>query len=110
MAPFDVILAKVRVGESYKKRFCIVVEVLPDGSVRVFPCSSSFDLCSEGWDFEIHRHLPEFAATGFTRSSYVIEGDMQLVPPEGIGPRKGNLTGELARRFAEWAGIPGPPA
>ena len=110
MAPYDVILAKVSVGESFKIRWCVVVEALPDGSVRVFPCSSEFDLCRERMDFEIDRDLPEFAATGFTRSSYVIEGDMLLVPPERIGPHRGSLTGELGRRFARWAGTPDPSA
>ncbi len=106
LAPFDVILAKVHVGESFKKRFCVVAEALPGGSVRVFPCSASFDLCRDGVDFEIHEHLAEFPATRLARSSYVIEGDMQIVPPEGIAKRKpGHLTGDLQARFARWAGM-----
>ena len=106
MAPYDVILAKVRVGESFKPRFCVVVEAFPDGSVRVFPCSASFDLCRDGVDFEMHDYLHEFPATGLARSSYVIEGDMQIVPPERISKRKpGRLTGDLQARFARWAGM-----
>ncbi len=105
MDPLDVILAKVRVGVSFKRRFCVVVEALPDGSVRVFPCSSNFEYCKERIDFEIHDYLPEFGATGFVRSSYVIEGDMQLIPPEHIRNKRGRLTGELAARFADWVGL-----
>jgi hypothetical protein len=106
VAPFDVILAEVRVGESFKKRFCVVVEVLPDDSVRVFPCSASFELCRDGVDFEMHDYLHEFPATRLPRSSYVIEGDMQVVPPERISRRKaGRLTGDLQVRFARWAGM-----
>ena len=106
MAPFDVIVAKVRVGESYKRRFCVVVEVLPDGSVRVLPCSSSFEYCRDGIDFEIHDYLQEFPATRLPRSSYVIEGDMQIVPPERVSKRKpGKLTGGLLRKFVRWAGM-----
>jgi hypothetical protein len=106
VAPFDVIIAKVRVGESHKKRFCVVVEVLPDGSVRVFPCSSSFEYCKDRIDFEIDEHLEEFPATRLAESSYVIEGDMQIVPPDHIGGRKpGRLTGDLLRRFIMWAGM-----
>ncbi|MHC5054285.1 MAG: hypothetical protein ACYTKD_06165 [Planctomycetota bacterium] len=105
MAPFDVILAKVRVGESFKPRFCVVLEALPDGSVRILPCSSSFEQCRDGVDFEIHDYLDEFPATGFVRSSYVIEDDMQLVSPDRIGKRRGSLTGDLRQRFAVWAGV-----
>jgi len=105
VAPFDVILAKVRVGESFKVRFCVVLESLPDGSARVLPCSSSFEHCTDGVDFEIHDYCDEFPATGFARSSYVIEGDMQLVPPDRLGKLRGSLTGSIRERFAEWAGM-----
>ena len=105
MAPFDVILAKVRVGLSFKIRFCVVLEAVRDGSALILPCSSTFEKCRDGVDFEIHDYLEEFPATGFVRSSYVIEGDMQLVPPDRIGKRRGSLTGDLRRRFALWAGI-----
>ncbi len=106
MAPFDVILAKLLVGKSHKKRFCIVVELLSDGSVRVLPCSSSFEYCRDGVDFEIHDYLREFPATRLARSSYVIEGDMQIVPAECISKRKpGKLTGDLRRKFIDWAGM-----
>ena len=92
-------------GESFKVRFCVVLEALPDGSVRILPCSSTFEQCRDGVDFEIHDYLDEFPATGFVRSSYVIEGDMQLVPPDRIGKRRGSLTGDLRGRFAAWAGM-----
>jgi hypothetical protein len=91
VAPFDVILAKVRVGESFKVRFCVVLEALPDGSVLILPCSSTFEQCRADVDFEVHDYLEEFPATGFVRSSYVIEGDMQLVPPRPHRQAQGEL-------------------
>ena len=108
MSPFDVILAKVRVGESFYARWCVVLEALPDGSARILPCSTKFEKCRTGVDFEIHDYLADFRHAGLTESSYVIEHDMQIVPPEHIRKVKGRLTGELARRFADWAGVPPP--
>lgn len=109
MLPFDVILAKVRVGEVAYPRWCVVLEMLPDGRVKVLPCSTKFYLCRSGVDFEIHDYLPEFKKTGLPESSYVIEGDIQIIGPAQFKKkRKGCLTGELARRFAEWAGMPPP--
>jgi len=106
VSPFDVILAKVRIGESAYPGWCVVLEVLPDGSARILPCSTKFEMCRTGVDFEIHDYLSDFRHTGLTGSSYVIERDMQIVPPERMGKVKGRLTGELARRFADWAGMP----
>ncbi len=72
------------------------------------PCSTKFEKCRTGVDFEIHDYLPDFLRTGLTESSYVIEWDIQAVPPERIKKVKGRLTGDLARRFADWAGMAPP--
>ena len=56
------ILAKVRVGESFKVRFCVVLESLPDGSALIFPCSSTFEQCRSDLDFEVHDYLEELGA------------------------------------------------
>lgn len=108
MLPFDVILAKVLVGVAEYPRWCVVLETLVDGSVDVLPCSTKFEYCRTGVDFEIHDYLPEFKQTGLSESSYVIETDIQRIGPERIRKIKGRLTGDLARRFAEWAGMPPP--
>ncbi len=108
MAPFDVILAKARVGEAGYARWCVVLEARADGAVLVLPCSTKFEYCRTGVDFEIHDYLPDFAETGLAESSYVIETDIQVVPSERIKKVKGRLTGDLARRFADWAGMAPP--
>ena len=83
----------------------------PDPTVARWSCRApqlKFEKCRTGVDFEIHDYLAEFRHTGLTESSNVIEHDMQIVPPERIRKTKGRLTGELARRFADWAGMPPP--
>jgi hypothetical protein len=108
VAPFDVILAKVRLGKAAYARWCIVLEVRPDGGALVLPCSTKFQYCHAGIDFEIHDYLEGFKDTGLDESSYVIETDIQGVSPANVKKVKGRLTGDLARRFADWAGVPPP--
>lgn len=98
----------MRVGEAAYPRWCVVLEVEPDGSAIVLPCSTKFELIRDGMDFEIQSCDADFRHTGLMESSCVIETDAQRIHPPDIGKVKGRLTGDLARRFARWAGIPDP--
>ena len=73
MTNLDVVLAKVRVGESDDYRPCIVVSTEPARFVTLALCSSQLDLYRAGVDFLIRDYDPDFAATGLKRTSYVID-------------------------------------
>ena len=105
MTILDVVLAKVRIGESDDYRPCIVVAAEAAPFVTLALCSSQLDLYRPGVDFLIRGDDPDFAATGLARTSYVI--DRPLVRVEAKTARKtyGRLEGALAEDFKEWAGL-----
>lgn len=104
VAPYDVVLAAVVVGESHDPRRCIVLRVRPDGVV-VLPCSAQLDLIDENRDFLIRDDRPEFGETGFKKTSYVMHRDPAFVEEPFIKKHYGSLTGDLLREFKDWYGI-----
>ncbi len=104
VAPYDIVLAAVAVGESDDPRRCIVLRVKPDG-VIVLPCSAQLDLIDENRDFLVRDDRPEFRETGFTKTSYVMNRDPAFVEQSLVKKRYGSLTGDLLREFKDWYGI-----
>ena len=104
LAPYDVVLAAVAVGESHDPWRCIVLRVRPDG-VTVLPCSAQLDLIDERRDFLVRDDRPEFKETGFTKTSYVMDRDPAFVEQSLVRKRYGSLTGDLLREFKGWYGI-----
>lgn len=105
MTILDVVLAKVRVGESDDYRPCIVVATEAAPFVTLALCSSQLDLYSAGVDFLIRDDDPDFAATGLNRTSYVIDRRFVRVDAKVARKTYGCLEGALAERFKEWAGL-----
>lgn len=105
LAPLDVVLAKVRRGESDYPCRCIVITIRSD-AVVLAPCSSNFDLFQDGRDFPIYDDDPDFKATLLDRSTYVIaDEETPWVERELVRKQYGRVTGNLARRFCDWYGI-----
>ena len=104
LAPLDVVLAKVRRGESDYPCRCIVIKVCRD-AVVLAPCSSKCDLHRDGRDFPMYDYDPDFKATLLDGSTYVIaDEETPWVERELVRKQYGRLTGDLARRFREWYG------
>ena len=56
--------------------------------------------------FELNERDPDFAATGLDHTSYVYDGDpFSRIAIEKFGTRKGELRGELLRKFREASGL-----
>ncbi len=105
MTVLDVVLAKVRVGESDDYRPCVVDSAEAAPSIVLAPCSSQLDLYRAGVDFLIRDDDPDFAATGLNRTSYVIDRPFVRVDAKVVRKTYGCLEGALAERFKEWAGL-----
>ena len=105
VSPLDVVLSRIRVGEVSNPRPCVVLEVDANDMVSLMPCSTSFDLYRHVQDFPIYEDDPDFAATGLSRSSYVIGEGVDQVHISQVRKRYGRLTGDLASGFRTWAGI-----
>ena len=105
MTVLDVVLAKVRVGESDDYRPCVVVSTEPAPFVTLALCSSQLDLYGAGVDFPIRDDDPGFGATGLRRTSYVIDRPFVRVEAKVVRKTYGRLEGALGERFKEWAGL-----
>jgi len=102
LAPLDIVLAGVRVGECNDPRRCVVIGVRPPAEYLILPCSAQLDLYREGADFLISSDHPDFPATGLKKTSYVMDVEAQLIEEERIQKRYGHLRGLLAAAFEEW--------
>lgn len=105
MTVLDVVLARVRVGESDDYRPCVVVSTEPAPFVALALCSSQLDLYHAGVDFLIRDDDPGFGPTGLSRTSYVIDRPLVRVEARVIRKAYGRLEGALGERFKEWAGL-----
>ena len=73
--------------------------------------SSEFSLCREGKDFPIRKEdedVAEFSATGLTKSSYLIDSEVEFDVPLAnfSGKYRGRISGNLKLRIEDWWGEP----
>lgn len=101
----SVVLAGVPVGECTDPRRCIVVGIQEPSHWILVPCSAQLDLHRPRVDFLIPEDHADFAATGFQRTSYAIEGPLVRVRKEQVRKVYGRLEGELADAFKAWMGL-----
>ena len=63
---------------------------------------SSSELYRPGLHFLIPKEHPNFPATGLTKTSFVLGGQIRDLPIEELDERLGRLEGELAKEFDKW--------
>jgi mRNA-degrading endonuclease toxin of MazEF toxin-antitoxin module len=109
-----------KVGEIYRAKFvwrectdprpCVIVDMPADGVVAVVSLSSRVEDYYRGPPdhFRICREDADFKATGLPYTSFADASEMRDMDVADLLKRKGCLRGDLARRFFEWIGLPGP--
>ena len=103
IAPLQICQVRVRVGEAYYPRPCVVLTV--EGTMlRLAALSSKMDLYRPGEHFLIRARRPDFAATGLETTSYVLGAPLFRADTSRVLAIKGTLTGGLARAFTDWIG------
>ena len=99
----QICLVRVRLGEAYYPRPCVVLTV--EGTVlRLAAISSQLDLYRPREHFLIRQDDPDFAATGLETESYVLATPLFRADASRVIAVKGILTGRLAQRFLDWIG------
>jgi hypothetical protein len=103
ISPLQICVVRVRVGEAYYPRPCVVLTT--DGTMlRLAALSSKLDLYRPGEHFLIREDDPDFGATGLETASYVLGAPLFRADVSRVMSVRGALTGELARAFTNWIG------
>jgi len=103
--PLEIYTAKMRLRECQDLRPCVIIYVGAGRSVEVLPVSGQLQMKDDYLSFGIEKDHPDFFATGLTRTSYVVDGGMQMLQTDDLMKRLGHLEGDLARDFKKWFGL-----
>ncbi|HYG74381.1 MAG TPA: hypothetical protein VEK08_05185 [Planctomycetota bacterium] len=101
--PLEIYNVAVPVGESTDLRPFVIVHVSSAG-MHGLPLSAQLDCYVRTRDFLIEPSDPDFGKTGLAKKSYVLGIHEFQITPSDLRMRRGELTGDLARRFLEWYG------
>jgi mRNA-degrading endonuclease toxin of MazEF toxin-antitoxin module len=97
----DIYLIRYRLRNSYDFRPCVVLAAPTAANTDVILATSS-DLHRPGYDFQILKDHPDFAATGLKKNTYVMGDQIYTVPASMLNTKLGHLEGALAKAFDKW--------
>lgn len=101
----EIYLIKAVYGECDDLRPCVVVELLPNGLVKIALISSALDLYKPHFDFLLNAKHHDFKHTGLKRTSYVSSwAFLDVLPNELTKKPIGVISGDLACDFDNWFG------
>jgi len=101
--PYEIHFAIVRLNESGDQRPCVIIDPPQDNTVAVLLISGQLDSFNSAEHFLISANHPDFAATGLSKSCYVLSRVVD-VPTSQLTKMKGALTGDLLKEFKRWFG------
>ena len=96
--------ANVPLGLSHDLRPSVIITPISNLELRLMLLSSAMELYRPNLHFLIPDTIPEFAATGLKKKSYVIGEKVVVAKPEHMKKHLGLLTGQLAVDFKNWIG------
>jgi hypothetical protein len=102
--PYQIWRAKVSLGMSNDLRPSVIITPISNSELRLMLLSSAMELYRPDIHFLISDSIPEFAATGLKRRSYIIGEKVVLARPEHMQKHLGLLTGQLVADFKKWIG------
>lgn len=103
MQPFEISYGKKIWKDCEDERPWLVVEQHLSGIYRCFPISGQ---CYQGhYCFELQQGHPDFAATGLSKTCFVLYESFIELEQSEFTRKKGSLQGALLAAFREEAGV-----
>ncbi len=101
--PLEIYDVAVPLGESIDVRPFVITHVSNAGNFGL-PLSAQLDGYVRTRDFIIDTDDPDFVKTGLAKKSYVLGIHEFQITTADLSAHRGELTGDLARRFHDWYG------
>ena len=102
MRPFEIYNATVAWRNCADMRPWLIVDCRPGDIFGCFPFSGQ---CYDGNCFEVPASHVNFAATGLTKSCFILDSHIIEIPISAFSRRRGELAGALLSDFRKYAGI-----